>query len=189
MVKSVKLNALYQRSIAQGQNEEVHRAGLANYQTDYILDTGRSTKNIRAFTAARHSRRSRTDRPYLGDSIFDIRGDRRAGLQSHRALGHACERFWSTGRAVAIPSEGQAADPGASCNVSQTGPMIDWLLGGFFSDEQTLIRQQITAQAVNGATAGTIFKYDQPINLREYAVFADPTVKLSDKFSVQFGGR
>ncbi|MHA4837964.1 TonB-dependent receptor [Sphingopyxis sp. MSC1_008] len=185
---SVKLSALFQRSIAQGQNEEVSAAGLGNYQTNYILDTGRSTKNIRAYSAVIQADLG----PINLTSVTAYSTFEATAAQDYTSIPP-----WGTLAANGFGVPGAPSRYRANVKrptqelraTFRTGPMIDWLLGGFYSDEQTFIRQAITAQAVDGTTAGTIFRYEQPINFREYAVFANPTVRLSDKFSVQFGGR
>ncbi|MGN6821046.1 MAG: TonB-dependent receptor [Sphingomonas sp.] len=185
---SIKLSALYQRSIAEGQNEEIHGFGLAEYETNGIIDTGRTTKTIQA---------------YSGTAKLNLGGIDLTSVTAFSKFEATASQDYTNIAPWGTLAQSGFGVPGAPSRLRadvqrwtqefrgtfKTGEMLDWLVGAFYSDEKTHIRQAITAQATNGATAGDIFTYDQPINFREYALFADPTLKLTDWFSIQLGGR
>lgn len=185
---SVKLNALYQRSIAEGQNEEIHGFGLAEYQTNNIVDTGRTTKTIQAYSGVIHANLGPIDLT----SVTAFNKFTATASQDYTNIAPWGTLAQSGFGVPGAPSRLRAQVSRVTQEVRatfKTGEVLDWLVGAFYSNEKTHIQQAITAQAVSGATAGNIFTYDQPINFREYALFADPTVHVTDKFSVQFGGR
>lgn len=70
------------------------------------------------------------------------------------------------------------------------GDSIDWIVGGFFTDEDA--NYDLDNYAIDPATGtslGTVIKWRDTIKYKEYAGFGNLTFKLSDKFDVQFGGR
>ena len=70
------------------------------------------------------------------------------------------------------------------------GDRLEWLVGGFFGDERTPQNDLISAaNFTTGAPVGTIAFLDLPSTYREYALFSDLTVKITERFDVQFGGR
>ena len=70
------------------------------------------------------------------------------------------------------------------------GDMVDWIVGGFYTSEDG--KYTIDAQATNpqdGSVYGVPVIWRDSIAYDEWAAFADVSVKLSDRFDVQFGGR
>lgn len=67
---------------------------------------------------------------------------------------------------------------------------IDWLLGAFYSHEQTAyIQRNIAVNPNTGENAGLLGTFDFPSTFTEYAAFTDLTFRLTDRFDVQIGGR
>lgn len=71
------------------------------------------------------------------------------------------------------------------------GPHLDWLVGGFFTHEHSLLAQdENPAAATTGAFIGPApWQSVFPVTFTEYALFGDLTVHVTDKLDVQFGGR
>jgi iron complex outermembrane receptor protein len=71
--------------------------------------------------------------------------------------------------------------------------VVDWLVGGFFTDEKGLIAQQYIAVKPNTLTPITTLPLLADVSLnskyREYAGFANATLHLGDRFDLDFGGR
>lgn len=73
----------------------------------------------------------------------------------------------------------------------------DWLIGGFYTREKGLIRQDLTAVVPGTLTPidvtpifGTILAHlDLNSKYKEIAGFADATIHVAPKFDLQFGGR
>lgn len=70
------------------------------------------------------------------------------------------------------------------------GRNIDWIVGGFYTHEDA--NYDLDNYAINPATGtslGKVIVWRDTIKYKEYAAFANLTVRLSDRFDVQFGGR
>jgi iron complex outermembrane receptor protein len=73
---------------------------------------------------------------------------------------------------------------------SMNGHVLDWLLGAFYTHENTPADQNYIANnPTTGAPVGVMINFDEPSTLTEYALYGDLTVHLTDRFDVQFGGR
>lgn len=67
---------------------------------------------------------------------------------------------------------------------------IDWLLGAFYTHEDTPATQILAAvDPATGANLGTVVNSPFPTTFAEHAVFGDVTVHFTDRFDVQVGGR
>jgi len=71
---------------------------------------------------------------------------------------------------------------------------LDWLAGGFYSHEtafgypqQNILAENATTGQIMGAYY--VFTEFQPSVLNQYALFADLTVHINDRWDIQFGGR
>jgi outer membrane receptor protein involved in Fe transport len=70
------------------------------------------------------------------------------------------------------------------------GDRVDLLLGGFYTREKSRIDQSLVAiDTRTGAAVGTLLTAATPREYKEYAGFADLTVRFTDRFDIQFGGR
>jgi len=76
---------------------------------------------------------------------------------------------------------------------SNAGARFDWLIGGYFTDEKGLIHQEYIAVQPGTLTqlAGLPLLADLDLNSRykEYAGFANATLRLTERFDVDIGGR
>lgn len=72
--------------------------------------------------------------------------------------------------------------------LARTGPVIDWLVGGFYTKEHSDTQQAFLAR---GGSGGDITAYAglNPSTYRDRAVFADVTYHVTPRFDVQLGGR
>lgn len=103
--------------------------------------------------------------------------------------GQALSNFGVTG--VALESEGQTDKWTQEIRV--TAPLterIDLLLGGFYTDEDSLlVDQRYAVNPATGAYAGRMLRSAIPTTFEERALFATLTVRLSDVFDIQAGAR
>lgn len=67
--------------------------------------------------------------------------------------------------------------------------MFNWLIGGFYTRERTSANQQIRALATDGSDRGLVLGTQFPTRFRELAAFGSVTVKFSDSFDIEAGGR
>lgn len=74
--------------------------------------------------------------------------------------------------------------------LSSSGTRFDWLIGAFYTDEDTPADQQVHAvDPATGGTVGLILDAYFPTTFEELAAFANFTWHVSDRFDIQFGGR
>jgi outer membrane receptor protein involved in Fe transport len=71
------------------------------------------------------------------------------------------------------------------------GTRVEWLFGGFYTDERTPHWQQnvFGVDPATGISAGALIFQDITVTYEEYAAFTDLTFKITDRFDVQVGGR
>jgi iron complex outermembrane recepter protein len=71
------------------------------------------------------------------------------------------------------------------------GPRTEWLLGTFYTQEDSQLFQSIVAaEPVTGQVAGEWYRSGgSPTEFEEYALFADVTYHFTEAFDVQIGGR
>ena len=185
---SIKLSALYQHMEADGSSEEVRGAGLSDYQQNYILDTGQSESTTQSYSAVINAELGGID---ITSATAYSRFEKTA-VQDYTNIapwgGLAQSNFGVPGAPSRFDAEVKRVTQEVRATF-ETGEMLDWLVGGFFSDEDTPIYQRISGQATSGAIAGDIITFSIPFKYREFAVFADPTLNLSDRFSIQLGAR
>lgn len=186
---SIKLGALYQYSKDDGSSEEVHAAGLGDYQQNYIPNTGQSARTIQAYSAVIHD----TLGPVDLMSVTAYTRFRTKSVQDYTTIppwGGLSRTFFGVPGAPTFFHAGVNRTTQEIRATFKTGEWVDWLVGGFYSDETTPIHQVISAENVTtGAILGNTITFDIPFAFREYALFVDPTLHLTDRLSIQFGGR
>ena len=70
------------------------------------------------------------------------------------------------------------------------GSRLDWLLGGFYTRENSQAHQYWLAEdPATLAVAGSFLNAAWPTTYTEYAAFTDLTLHVTDRFDVQVGGR
>jgi iron complex outermembrane recepter protein len=70
------------------------------------------------------------------------------------------------------------------------GPRLDWVAGGFFTDENGPFHQKMFAvDPVSGGFVAQWWDGDYPVSFREYSAFSNLTVRLTERFDLQVGGR
>ncbi len=75
---------------------------------------------------------------------------------------------------------------------SATGGRVEWLVGGFFTDEDSANHQLATGTFPSGAPIpglNPLADISIPTTYREYSVFGDLTYKFTDRFDVTVGAR
>lgn len=67
---------------------------------------------------------------------------------------------------------------------------LDWLLGAYYADEKNTWAQSIYAyNPTTGNYPGTLLAVDFPTSYKEYALFTNLSIQLTDRFDVQLGAR
>ncbi len=70
------------------------------------------------------------------------------------------------------------------------GERLEWLLGGFYTDEDsTWISNLYLSDAATGERLSTFLHYRNPTTFKEYALFGNLTIRFTERFDLQLGGR
>jgi outer membrane receptor protein involved in Fe transport len=187
---SLRLSAVLQKSDTDGQNAIHDLPGLQDLQQSFVLPgLGGYTRTSQIYSAILTADiGAGTLTSITGYSFNKVRGslDRTAGLGP-----------FMTDPAVAGVSGAAFTERFATRKFSQEVRLdtsltdsLNVLIGGFYTDESSDFIQDI--EAVDTTTFQTVaIPYHNPFSSRftEYAGFADLTIKLSDRFDVQLGGR
>jgi outer membrane receptor protein involved in Fe transport len=72
---------------------------------------------------------------------------------------------------------------------SNPGGKLEWLVGAFYTDEDSFADQNLQGFGPTGALLSDIVRFPIPASYKDKAVFADATYKFTDQFDVQVGGR
>jgi len=69
------------------------------------------------------------------------------------------------------------------------GPLVDWLVGGFYTKEKSDAPQIITVLNGSGSVAGTPYAGLNPSTYREISAFGDVTWHATNRLDIQVGAR
>jgi len=97
--------------------------------------------------------------------------------------------FYANSQTATIDNASSLRKFSQEVRLSGSGPMIDWLVGGFYTKEHTDAPQTIRLLGSGGELTGTPYVGSNPSSYREIAGFADVTWHATDKLDIQVGGR
>ncbi len=188
---SLKLGALFQKTSGDG-SAEVDSNYLMKSTTGGLnqrrqIGTGGYDISVQLYSAALSVDLGAVELTSItGYGISDYEG---VIDQSPRYGGPANTYFGVTGafslndfRTRKFSQEGRIASTGSG--------MFNWVVGAFYTKEKThAVQGFYAANATTGKPAGLLLEANFPSSVEEYAFFGDVTVKFSDTFDVQIGGR
>jgi outer membrane receptor protein involved in Fe transport len=191
---SLRLNAQYQTLHADGTNRLDNRSDDLE-QTD-LIGTGeadRSYTNVSAITESQ-----------LGDiSLTTITAFGRAEVNDvvdyNQLPGLGFLRFFTnayfgipnntTGTAVLDDSSSDKFTQEVRANIPLSSN-VDWLVGGFYTREHNTYLQSVVSNRLSdGLEVARWMDFDWTVNYQEYAAFTDLTIRFTDRFDLQLGGR
>lgn len=185
---SLKLSAIYQDYEGDGQSEVDNLPGLLELQQSRLIGSGEFERELQAYSAIMNARFGAAEITAVSGynisenhDTFDFTGSFGPPLiPVHGVVGVP---VYTDSKVERFSQEVRLAMP--------IGARVEWLLGGFYSDESTEFDQ--TIPAVDPAT-GAFVAHTRIIELgvlhvEEYAAFTDVTYHFSDRFDVQIGGR
>jgi iron complex outermembrane recepter protein len=185
---SVKLSALLQQSNSHGSPDVEPQPGLSGLQQAMLRGTGGVTLKSEVYSAVVNAEVGpATLTSVSGYSLnsFSDSLDETVGLgflptQAQFGVNGVSE--WNRYRTEKFTQEIRSS--------MKLGSHVDWLLGGFYSHENTPFTTDVLAiDQATGAPVGLWLTLPSPLSFKEYAVFTDFTVHVTDNFDVQFGGR
>lgn len=188
---SLKVAALLQNIEGDGTAEVdgnyLLQPTIGNYTQTRIADTGDYKIKVRLYSATVNVDLGGVDLTSitgyginLYTGILDASPQRGASAFTHFGVRNAATSNYF--RTKKFSQEVRLASSGSNT--------IDWLVGGFYTKEDTSAVQIANAIDQNsGVVAGNLFTVVFPTTLREIAGFADATIHFTDKFDIQLGGR
>lgn len=185
---SLKISALAQDTERKG-SPDVNVALGGDLQQGMLLGTGYYRRKASAYSAIATAALGRSELTsvtgYNVDELADNFDISRNAFHSARANLH----FGVTSVSVPLQTEVEKFTQELRV-VLPLGERIQWLLGAFYTDEDLVTRNDVTAvDASTGARQGFTLRNFIPSTFEEYALFTNVTVGFTERFDVQLGGR
>lgn len=196
---SLKLTALVQRDAGNGAEEvflptagQPQSYGYGDLQQNYIGPAGGYEKKIQAYIATMKAKVGIVDLTSVtgyNDTHFIATIDETSG-----GLGALAQAIYGVSGAVFL-ADGKISNFSQEFRASiPFGDRFDWLLGGFFTHQVDQHNYGIPAVNTDtGAYVGNFlsnsYKAGEGLKYQELAGFTDLTVRFTDSFDIQFGGR
>jgi iron complex outermembrane recepter protein len=183
---SARLSALYQERNVDASGLVSRAPGLGDLQQLYPSGSGWLRSKVEAYSAALEARLGSAD-------LTSISGYNVSKVTDSVDLSPFYVPFFNPPGSDAVPFTENYETRKLSQELRLTLPMgdrLEWLLGGFYTDEKS--PYQANTLATVSTTGALVQQLDNEIvrsTYEEWALFADLTVRLTDRFDIQFGGR
>jgi iron complex outermembrane recepter protein len=184
---SLKLTALVQNIDTEGSNLVYVQPALGDLQQAFIRSAGEFNRNIQAYGATLRADLGPTELTSItgyGINEFTAINDR---SQSRGAL--ANQLFGVTG--AVLTDDNQAKRFTQEVRLAfPLGKRVEWLIGGFYTDESTRWQQNtLAADPATGLPVGALLLNRFPTSYEERALFTNITFSITDRFDIQLGAR
>jgi iron complex outermembrane receptor protein len=183
---SFKVTGLLQDSKAGGLSE-VSQQGLRNLQQDVLPGTGRYDTQVQSYTAS------------LSADVDGISLSAVTGYNTHSTYAWFDDTpiYGSYTEATFGLAGSSGDDRRHTAKLSQElrmtvpiGQRLEWLIGGFYTHENSPFEQDYYAADPNTGVLGDSYAQASfSSSYLEYAVFTDLTVNICNGFDLQLGGR
>jgi outer membrane receptor protein involved in Fe transport len=187
---SLKLSALWQKMKSDGSSDVDLQAGLGDLQQDYLPGIGGYERRFQAYSVT------------LSGNVGNIAMTAVTGynINEYQDSWDASSIFGPVAQ-VAYNDPAVAGSPDFDSNrttkftqelrlAGSIGSHVDWLLGGFYTHEaSSYVADYLAADTITGARVGDGVRIDFPTTYAELAGFVNVTVRVTDRFDVQLGGR
>lgn len=184
---SVKVSALIQEKRVDGSPDVEVGPGLGDLEQTDVIGTGWRENQIRAFSATILAKIGVLDLT----SVTGYTENRDAYSYDYTpAFGSFTQSEFGVAGTPLIDHTKTNRTTQELRLTTPSGSRVEWLLGLFFSHENSLLAENLLAtNPVTGAVVTDWGDFYDPNLFTEYAGFADITVHFSRRFDVQFGGR
>jgi iron complex outermembrane receptor protein len=184
---SLKLNALLQHSQQDGLSGVYVGPSLGDLQQDVLRGTGRYDSKVQSYSAALTANLGGVNLTALTsynvqstfgwDDVTPLYGS-----YAEHEFGVAGATSGDSRRAAKFTQEVRVSVP--------IGERVEWLLGGFYTHEDSPADQvYFVADPATGAVGPSFVEAPFATTYAEQAVFTDLTLHVTDRFDVQLGGR
>ncbi|MBS0417798.1 MAG: TonB-dependent receptor [Proteobacteria bacterium] len=189
---SIKLSVLYQDNKGFGQAEVDNLPGLGRLQQSRLRDSGRFERKLQGYSLVVKDKIGAAELTAVSGYSID---HNYTGFDLSAVYGPFVAPIYGT---VGIPLITDSDERKLTQEIRLAMPIgtkIDWLLGGFYSNEKVKFGQYAPIEAVDtGAHIADLLRNCSEgscnvSNLDELAAFTDITYHFTDRFDVQVGGR
>jgi len=187
---SVKLGATLQQTKQDGQ-DMIDAAFVESLQQQVVPGLGASNRKYDVYSATVNAKIGGAD--FTSITGYSI-NDRHNAADFSSAYGAVADSFFHdppiyNGDEITEATRTRKFSQELRLNMP-LGANVDWLVGGFYTHEDSPYLQQLIAfNEMNGAVVGSAINFNATTVYSEYAAFTDLTVRFTDRFDVQFGGR
>ncbi len=171
---SLKLNALVQQTKRLGSSESQFLPGLGELQQISLPGTGYYHRDTQSYGATLNATLGRFDLTSASGYSIDEQARNR-----------------DLNNGTSLPTASKSTKFTQEIRLSTAlGPRVDWLVGAFYTHEDSPLRQNIfSIDRATGARTAQLLRGDFAWTYAEYAAFTDLTFHFTDRFDVQVGGR
>jgi iron complex outermembrane recepter protein len=183
---SIKLSALYQDSRSDGTADV--SPGLTGLQQAWAPGTGPSDGKIQAYSAIVNAKLG------AGINLVSLSGyniqEAQTSVDVSSAYGGIAQQVYGVGTTGLISASRTDKFSQEVRLSAPIGTHFDWLLGGFYTHEDSTVTQDINVISPDsGAVIATGLSTTSPSIYAESAAFTDLTWHLTEQFDIQAGGR
>jgi outer membrane receptor protein involved in Fe transport len=184
---SLKLSALLQDSERFGSDNAFQLPGFGDLQQSALRGTGGYERKSQVYSATLQAKLG----PASLASVSGYSIDRSFNSSDISAFAAFLPPLFGVGTGLSIPSQFKTSKFTQELRLSAPiGERLEWLAGVFYTHEDSPSHQDILA--IDPATAGQLGVWenaDYASTFAEYAVFADLTFRITERFDIQVGGR
>jgi iron complex outermembrane recepter protein len=193
---SLKFSALYQDTKGNGLSDVDEPINgyvgppLGALQQNYIRGVGGSDKQIQAYSLTLQAKVGIADLTSVtGYNVNSFKDS----FDYTYGFGTAFPQPYFGAGVDGTPVFDSGTTRKASQEIRLSMPItqrIDWLLGGFYTHENSPYVQTIAAEnSATGVVVADGIAFNSPTTYSEYALFTDLTFHISDRIDIQIGGR
>jgi iron complex outermembrane recepter protein len=183
---SLKLSALYENTDRKGLSEVLIRPDLGDLQQAYPPGVGYVKGTVQTYSGVLKADLGRVNLTSItGYNVYaqrdSIDGTSTFGAATQDLYGVGTVGFFDDRHTKKVSQEIRVSAP--------LGKRLDYILGAFYTHEDTELIVEAPALESSGAVHGPFYYRVIPSTYNEYAGFGDLTYRLSDRIDIQIGAR
>jgi iron complex outermembrane recepter protein len=183
---SLKLSALYQSDRSDGADEV--NPSVGDLTQTFIPGVGGYERATQAYSAILNATLdSVTLTSLTGYNVNEFSNS----TDQTSSTAAAAKKYFGVGGASLEVDHGRTNKFSQELRLGvPIGERVEWLLGGFYTDEKTNVPEYSSAENIlTGVVVGRLLDTEIRYKFAEYAAFTDLTLHFTDRFDVQLGAR
>jgi outer membrane receptor protein involved in Fe transport len=185
-VFSLKLGALLQHMTGEGSQEVDVLPGFGDLEQSRLGGTGGYDRRIQSYSATAAVKLGQAELTSVSGYAINKFSD---SFDVTALLGPASEfLFGFPGTPLLDHNKTKKFTQEFRLSIP-LGQRVDWMLGAFYTDEDTDFGQDIVVWNDSRQVVASWLHSAFPTTFQEYAAFTNLTFRITDKFDIQLGGR